>query len=177
MRRRELGFTTIELVVAFTVAAVIASATASATFQILHGTRRSNSHLAAISQVQNASYWISRDTQIANGGTTDNLSANQLLALTWTEHDFDAGTSVYHSVTYTFTDLIDHIGNLKRTYWSSGGANTSTLVGTYLYYNPADSDNTSTASYDDPELTLRLAARSGQSSEIRQYKINRRTNL
>lgn len=177
MRRHEHGFTTIELVVACTVAAIIASAAASTVFQVFHVTESSNSHLTAVRQVQNAGYWIGHDIQIADGATTDNLSGNELVILTWTEHDFDSGDSVYHSVTYAFTDLVDNIGRLKRTYWSSGGGNTETLVGTDLYYNPADSDNTTSASYENPELAFRITARFGDASETREYKLRRRTNF
>jgi len=176
MKQGEKGFTHIELIVAITIIALISGATAMATFQVFHGTERSNNHMTAVRQVHNAGYWISRDTQMAQSVTTDNLTLPDFLVLSWTERDY-ADEPTYHSVTYFFEDLTDGIGKLKRSHWSSAGANEQTLVAQYIYYDPDDPDDTSEASYQSPALTVQLTALFEETKETREYRINRRPNL
>lgn len=176
MKQGEKGFTAIELVVAMTIMALVGSAAATATVQVLKGTEYNNNHMTAVRQVQNAAYRISQDARMAQSITADNLTPPDFLVLTWTEWD-DAGDPTYHSVTYFFEDLTDGTGKLKRSYWSSAGANEQTLVAEYIYYNPDDPNDTSKASYKSPELTVQLTALSEETSETREYKINRRPNF
>jgi len=177
MKLGEKGFTHIELIVALAIIALIGSATATATIQVLRGTERSNDYMTAVRQVQNAGYRISHDAQMAQGITTDNLTLPDFLVLGWTEWD-SAGDPTYHSVTYFFEDLTDGIGKLKRSHWSSAGANEQTLVADCIYYNPDDSDNTSSkASYQGPVLNVQLTALSGEMRETKEYRINRRPNF
>ena len=176
MKLGEKGYTFIELVVAIAIIALVSGAAAIATFQVFKGTERNNNYMTAVRQVHNAGYWISRDTQMAQSVTADNLTAPDFLLLTWTEWD-DAGAPTYHSVTYFFEDLTDGIGKLKRNHWSSAGASEQTLVAEYIYYNPDDPDNTSKASYQSPVLTVQLTALSEEILETREYRINRRSNL
>ena len=176
MKQGEKGFTAIELLVAITIIALIGSATATATFQVFKGTERSNNHMTAVRQVHNAGYWISRDAQMAQSVTTDNLTPPDFLVLSWTERDY-ADEPTYHSVTYFFEDLTDGIGKLKRNHWSSAGANEQTLVAEYIYYDPDDPDNTSKAGYQKPVLTVQLTALFEETGETREYRINRRSSL
>jgi len=176
MKQGEKGFTYVELVIAIAIIALIGGAAATATVQVLKGTEHNNNYMTAVRQVQNAAYRISQDTRMAQSVITDNLTPPDFLVLTWTEWD-DAGEPTYHSVTYFFEDLTDGTGKLKRSYWSSAGANEQTLVAEYIYYNPDDPGNTSQASYQSPELTVQLMALSEGASETREYKINRRPNF
>jgi len=176
MKLGEKGYTFIELVVAIAIIALVSGAAAIATFQVFKGTERNNNYMTAVRQVHNAGYWISRDTQMAQSVTADNLTAPGFLLLTWTEWD-DAGAPTYHSVTYFFEDQTDGIGKLKRSHWSSAGASEQTLVAEYIYYNPDDPDNTSKASYQSPALTVQLTALSEEILETREYRINRRLNF
>ena len=176
MRRGEKGYTNIELIVALAIIALIGGATAAATFQVFKGTERNNNHMTAVRQVQNAGYWISRDMQMAQSVTADNLTATDFLVLSWTETDY-TDDPPYHSVTYFFEDLTDGIGKLKRSHWSSAGANEETLIAEYVYYDPDDPDNTSKASYQSPVLTVQLTALLEKILETREYRINRRSNL
>lgn len=176
MKQGEKGFTTIELVVAITIMALIGSAAAAATFQVFQGTERNNNHMIAVRQVQNAGYWISRDTPMAQSVTTDNLTLPDFLVLSWTEWD-DAGEPTYHSVTYFFEGLTDGIGKLKRSHWSSAGANEQTLLAEYIYYDPNDPDNTSKASYQSSVLTVQLTSLFEGARETREYRIKHRPNF
>ena len=156
---------------------VLASGAAGAAiFQTLRDTQRNNDHIAAVRQVQNAGYWISRDAQMAQNATTDNLTLPDFLILSWTEWD-DAGDPIYHSARYFFENLTDGIGRLKRNHWSSAGANEYTLVAEYIYYDPDNVDDTSNASYQSPVLTVQLTALFEGALETREYRIKHRPNL
>ena len=176
MKLGEKGFTHIELIVALAIIALIGSATATATIQVLRGTERNNNHITAVRQVQNAGYWISRDAQMAQSVTADNMTPPDFLVLNWTEWD-DAGDPTYHSITYFFENLTDGLGKLKRNHWSSAGINEQTLVAEYIYYDPDDPDNTSKVSYQSPVLTVQLTALSEEIRETREYMINLRPNF
>ncbi len=110
MKLGEKGFTYIELIVALAIIALIGSATATATIQVLRLTGRNNEHMTAVRQVQNAGYWISRDAQMAQSIIVDNLTPPDFLVLNWTEWD-DAGDPIYHSVTYFFEAPITSADN------------------------------------------------------------------
>jgi len=176
MKLGEKGFTLVELVVAITITVLASGAAGAAIFQIFGGTERNSDHLTVVRQVQNAGYWISRDAQMAQSVTTDNLTLPDFLILSWTEWD-EAGEPIYHSVTYFFEDLADGIGKLKRSHWSSAGANEQTLIAQYIYYDPGDVDDTSKASYQSPVLTVKLTAVLEEILETREYKIKRRPGL
>lgn len=177
MKQGEKGFTLIELAVAIAIISLIGSATAATTFQVIKGTERSNDHTTAVRQVQNAGYWISYDTRMAENVVADNLTLPDFLILTWTEWDYDEGDSTYHSVTYFFEDLSDGVGKLKRMHWSSAGANKHILIANHMYYDPDDPDNTSKASYQSPVLTVKLTALFGGAAETREYRVKHRPNL
>ena len=177
MKQGENGFTIIELVVALAIIALIGSAATMTTFQVIKGTERSNNHMTAVRQVQNAGYWISHDTQIAESAIVDNLELPDFLILTWAEQDYAGGEPIYHSVTYFFEDLSDAVGKLKRSHWSSAGANEQTLVAEHIYYDPNDPDNSSKASYESPVLTVQLTAVFGDATETKEYRARHRPNL
>lgn len=172
----EKGFSAIELIVATAIIALIGGAATGAIFQTLEGTERSNHHITCLSQVQNAGYWLSYDAQMADGVVTDDLEPEDFIVLTWTEWDYD-DDSTYHSVRYFFEELSNGVGKLKRSHWSSAGANEQTLVADYIYYDPDDPDNTSKVSYQSPVLTVKLTSISGEAREAREYQIKRRPNF
>ena len=177
MRYSERGFTLIELAVAVAIIALIGSAAAATTFQVIRGSQSGNNRMTAVSQIQNAGYWIGRDVQMAESVDADGLAFPDFIVLNWTERDYDGGDSIYHSATYFFEDLSDDIGKLKREHWSSAGANEQTLIADYIYYDHDDPDNSSKVSYQSPLLTLQLTAISGDAAETREYRMQRRPNL
>lgn len=179
MKEKERGFTIIELLLATAIATLIACAATMGIFQIIKSTERSNEHMTAVRQVQNASYWISRDAQMAESVITDNLSPTDFIFLTWTEREYgDYGSDdTYHSITYFFEELSDEIGKLKRNHWSSAGANAEILVAEYIFYDPGDPVNSSNVSYQDSILAVKLVALFGDAGETREYRISRRQNF
>jgi len=171
MKYGEKGFTLLETVIAIALIAVATGSAGAAIFQVFRGTERNNDYITAVRQVHNAGYWISRDTQMAQSVTTE----PDFLTLSWTE---DAtGDPIYHSVTYSFEDLTDGIGKLKRSHVSSAGADEETLVAQYIYYDPNDVDDTSKASYEQPVLTVQLTTIFEEARETREYRITHRASL
>ncbi len=176
MIRSEKGYTLIELIVAVAVIVLVSGAASITIFQVLKGTETNNSHMNAVRQVQNAGYWISRDAGMAQSIETDNLTSPDCLVFNWTVWDSE-DEAIYHSATYFFEDLTDGIGKLKRSHWSSAGANEQTLIALHIYYAPGDPDNTSKADYQAPVLTLQLASLVDEAREIREYRVTHRPNI
>lgn len=176
MKRGQKGYTLIELAIAVSIMVLVSGAASIAIIQTLKATETNNTHMNAVRQVQNAGYWLSRDARMAQSINTDNLSPPDFLVFSWTEWD-SQNEEVYHSATYSFAGLADGIGNLKRTHWSSAGANEQTLIAQHIYYRPADPDDTSKAVYQAPMLTLQLTAIVEDEMEIREYRIKHRPNI
>jgi hypothetical protein len=155
---------------------LLSGAAAITIFQVLKGTETSNSHINAVSQVQNAGYWISRDAGMAQSIYTENLTSPAFLIFYWTQFT-DDDEKIFHSANYSFEGLNEGIGKLKRTHMSSAGANEQTLIATHIYYAPADQDDTSRAEYQAPLLTLRLTSIVEDAIERREYHIQNRPNV
>ena len=187
MKRSERGFTLIEILLVMAIVALIAGAATMATFQVINVTNRSNNHMTVIRQVQNAGYWISHDALMAESVITGNLTPPDFLFLTFTwtewgyEDDHHGEDTIYHLVTYSFSfqDLSDGIGKLRRTHWSTAGANEQTLVAQYVYYNQDDLDDPDnpTASSDNSVLTMQITASLGEAEETREYTVWHRPNF
>ena len=173
MKLDEKGYTLVELIIAITIMALVTAAAGGAIFQVFRNIERNNDHMTAVHQVQNAGYWISRDAQMAESVITDNLTLPDFFILNWTEWD-DDGDPIYHSATYSLEDLTNSIGKLKRSHWSSAGANEQTQIAEYIYYDPDDVNDTSKVSYQKPVITVQLTALFEESLETREYKIKRR---
>lgn len=159
MKLGERGFTTIELVIALAIMALVSGAATAATFQVFRCTERNNNHMTAVCQVQNAGYWISRDAQRAQGLITDNLTTPDFLVLSWT----DENSGDIYQVTYTLEDMPG--GGLKKLLRSqsvNGGANVTMLVAQYI---EASLDKTS-CEFTDNTLILNVTATVGSGSQI-----------
>jgi len=180
MKRSERGFTLIELLISIAIVALMAGAATMATFQVINVTKSSNDQMTVIRQVQNAGYWISHDTLMAENVIVDNLTPSSFLILTWTEWSYEEDEdSIYHSVTYSLQDRSDGIRTLKRQHliyiyddeleeWEET-ENTITLVAehidtTYATYEPDEPD-------EAPVLTVQIAASRGDAGETREYRI------
>jgi len=179
IKRDQRGFTLIEVLVAMIIVFLIAGAAGMATVQGVNITQQSNDQMTVIREVQNAGYWISRDAQMAEDVIVDDdPETADFLILLWTEWDEGKGTlSAYNVATYSLEDVVGGIAKLKRTHWSSAGANKQTLVAEYIYYNPGDPDNTTKASYQSPVLTMQITASFGEAEETKEYAVQRRPNF
>jgi len=176
MKQGEKGFSLIELIVVTAVIALISGAATMTVFQVVKSTESSNDRMTAGNQVQNAGYWISRDAQMAESVTTDNLTPPDFLILKWTDWGYDED-SIYHSVVYSLENVSGGIGKLRRTHQDSVGTDEQLLVAEYIYYNPSDPDNTTKASYESGVLIMQLVAVFGDAEETREYRIYCRPNF
>ena len=93
INRNQMGFTLIELMLAIAITGVITGAITTTIFQVVNSSARTNNHMMAVRQVQNAGYWVSRDAQMAQvvepaGELVDTPAGTGFpLTLTWTEWD------------------------------------------------------------------------------------------
>jgi prepilin-type N-terminal cleavage/methylation domain-containing protein len=176
MRRNEGGFTLIEIAVAVSLSAILAAAGAAFTFHALHTSAQNGAHLTALSNVQNAGYWISRDASMADNVITDNITSPTLLVLLWTDWGYDTN-NVYWAVSYSVDNVTGGIGQLNRWFQSSTGIDQKTVVAENVYYDPADPDNSTGISYENRVIKLRVVTRSGDVIETRTYDTYRRPNF
>jgi prepilin-type N-terminal cleavage/methylation domain-containing protein len=103
INRNQRGFTLVEVLIAIVIAGIIGSAVTMTIFQVYDSNARSNTHMKAVKEVENAIHYITRDaqmTQSINRTAPDGFP----LTLAWVEWD---GTS--RSVTYQIQD-----GQLQR---------------------------------------------------------------
>ncbi len=125
INKSQRGFTLIELLVALAITGLLASGLGMTIFQILNGNAQSSSQMTVVRQVQNAGYWISQDTLMAQVVEPDPGATGFPLTLTWTEFGVDGDV---HRVVYSLT--VDN--ELMRTYSINGGPSVTTFVAQYI---------------------------------------------
>ena len=88
--------TLIEVVIACTITAVIIGGLSVAIYTIVNITERGNAESAALHDLQQASYWIGNDTQMAwTTSLSDGGSATNNVTLRWTNGDGSSHYSIY----------------------------------------------------------------------------------
>jgi len=175
MKISEKGFTLVEILVAFSIVSVIILSAPMVIFPISRGNERNTEYITSVRQVENAGYWIGLDTQMAHSVVADNLTLPDFLIFGWIEWDA-GGEPTYHSVRYFFEDMTDSVGKLKRYHWSSDGNSEQTLIAQYIYCDADNVTHTSTASYQNPMLAVKLTYLGNDMLESREFKIIRRPN-
>ena len=168
MKQGKNGFTIIGLAVTLAIVSIIGSAAATATFQVVKSAGRNENHMTAVRQVQNAGYWISRDTQMAESVVVDNLEAPNFLVLSWTEEN--SGDN--YQVVYTLENMAEgELKELRRNRSINGGASTATLVAQYI---DPDAQKTN-CEFTNGILTLTVTATDSDASlpqsETRTYTV------
>ena len=169
MKQGEEGFTFIEIVMVIAIIALIAGAATMVTFQLVRGTERSNDHMTAINQVQNAGYWISRDAQMAENVTTD----GNFLTLSWGEEE----ESVYqYQVIYTLEVMPGiELKKLQRHLSIYGVPDSTTFVAQYIDPDPG---RTKCVWWEeDGRLVLTVTANVSTYSQTREYVVVPRPKL
>ena len=159
INKNQRGFTLAELIVALAITGLITGGITMSIFQVFDINTRSNNHMTAVRQVQNAGYWISHDAQMARDVAPDPGDTGFPLVLTWTEW---GGT--VNEVTYTLVD-----SELKRSH-SVDGEPSETVVAQYI-----DSVSCQLDPLDNRKLTFTITATvSGgwkEASETRVYEV------
>jgi len=160
--KNQRGLTLIEVLVALVAMGVILIPVAMGTIQIINGSGLSNNGVVAVSSVQNAGDWMSRDARMAEIVSlppSGNFTLGNL-TLTWTDY----GNNTY-TVIYSVTG-----GELRRSYSVNGGTPTVTIV--------ARNIKEVTSSYAGGLLTLTITATVGSgrqtANETRTYEIRLR---
>ncbi len=105
------GFTLIEILVAMVVGGMITAGVITAVFQIVYGTGQIREESVALSDIDNAAHWLTRDVVL--GRSTDLVDGASLpvsqMTLTWDDSTWwaEQEESISHSVIYTYsgTDL------------------------------------------------------------------------
>ncbi len=94
--------------------------------------------------------------------------------MSWTSYGYDGAPSVAHTVTYSFVGMSGGVGRLVRTYVTSSGVDEQAMVGEYIYYEPADTVNSSKVSFQDSKLAIKLTSRYGGAVRSSEYGLLRR---
>ena len=144
--KSQKGFTLNELLIALAITGVIGGTITMSIIQLVSVNAQNTSRITALKQVENATYWISRDAQMAQTVQTVGGSGFPL-TLTWV--DFD---NTSNNVTYSLQS-----GELRRAYSVNGGQPTVTVVAKQI-------SNNSTATnfqFDGDVLTFKITASPG----------------
>jgi prepilin-type N-terminal cleavage/methylation domain-containing protein len=164
VNKSQKGMTMLELLVAFAVTGIISGGITTTLYQMVTGSARTNNHMMAVKQVQNAGYWVSRDAQAAQSVAVDEGEATGFpLTLAWTDWDDTENT-----VTYTLvgTEL-----------WRDDGVQQS-AVAQFVDVDPAqtscDFADTNGDEVEDTvifRVTVTIGSGLQQETETREYRI------
>ena len=127
INKNQRGFTFIEIIIVIAIAGIITGGITTTIFQVLTGSARTNNHMTAVRQVQNAGYWVSLDAQMAQSIIFDDPATSgvtEFLTLTWTYWD----SGEVNRVAYTFVNIPDStLKDLQRIH-TSGVATVETGI-------------------------------------------------
>jgi type II secretory pathway pseudopilin PulG len=161
INKNQKGITLIELIMVIAITALIIGVIVMSISLLLNVSARSDNHMLAVRQVQNAGYWISRDVQMAQSVVTDEGSTGFPLDVAWKDWDTNL-----HEITY---NLLGN-GELKRSYSVNGGGASETLIAQYI-----ESIEVAPRPFTGDKLTLTVTAAVGGwpkvENETRVYEI------
>jgi prepilin-type N-terminal cleavage/methylation domain-containing protein len=101
------GFTLIEILVAMLVGGMITAGVITGIFQIVYGTGQIREESVALSDIDNAAHWLTRDVVLGQSTDLDDdapLPVSQM-TLTWDDSTWwaEQEESISHSVIYTYS--------------------------------------------------------------------------
>lgn len=163
VNKKQGGFTLIELMLAIALSGIITGAITATIFQLVDGSARTNNHMIAVRQAQEAGFFVSRDAQmiqeepVIERNVDDELES---ITLTWT----DWGGTV-NVVIYTF----EGTGEVRELWRDDGDG--KVIIAQFI--NP-DLDKTD-CNFEDGRLTFMVTttvgAGSQEQSETRTYEV------
>ncbi|MFC1920473.1 type II secretion system protein J [Chloroflexota bacterium] len=175
MKTGEKGFTLNEVLVSLLITALIAASALMVIYQTVRGNEHNTDYMTSVGQAANAGFRISRDVMMAHSVSTDNLTPPDFIVLNWTVWD-ESDEPVYHSVKYSFEDVINNVGTLFRYHWSSDGSNYKTMVARNICYDSTNTTYTSRASYEKPLVALTITSFCDDIMESKDYMIMNRSD-
>ena len=168
INKNQKGFTLIEMLVALAITGLIGTGIMISISQVINANHQVSSHMIAITQVENAGYWISRDAQMSQSIIAD----TENLTLAWVGREYESAGDTYvntYKVSYTHagSELWRH--QEVTTYDSSGHlvgtAPSQMLVAKYTAIAPSMAGS---------KLTVLITASVGEAQEERIYEITPR---
>lgn len=129
--RNQAGVTLIELLIATGISTAILGGLAAGIFAIMSVTGRGNDEIAALKDIQSASFWINRDARMARQAVTGGGSPADNVTLSWNDSSGGSHTSKY---TFTGSELQrKYDGELTTVAWNLSSVEFS-LSGDMLTY-------------------------------------------
>jgi len=168
LKKKQSGFTLIELTVSLAIMGAICLGATVANAQIINQTARNSDFTTASRQTLNAIHWISRDAQMShsiNGTAGFPLTDN--LTMSWKEWDNSEHVAIYYLQNNT----------LKRSYTVNGSLPQVTLIAEYIN-NDAALTNCTTA---NGILTIKITSTVGENEKVvnftKEANISSRPNI
>jgi len=160
MNKNQRGFTLLEMLLAILIGSLIAGGITATIFQVVMGSARTNNHMTAVRQVQNAGYWVSHDAQMAQNVTVGAASGFPL-TLSWIDSDSKTNQAIYSLENMSSGTL----KQLRRTFSKTAETTKTGIMAQFI-----DSASTSCA-LNNGVLTLNVTATVGGQTETRVYDV------
>ena len=164
MKRREKGFTMLELLLVIAITGAIIAPLTMATISLLTNPQRTVDQGIVLQQVQNSGYWVSRDVQMARYVTPGATNGFPLTL----DIPVDTDENNDYSIDYLFD-----ASKLKRQVYDALHILVSeTLIADYI-----DTDNTSFTTVEPGVYKLTVKAVTDTAHITRSYEIKQRLSL
>lgn len=172
INKNQIGFTLTELVIVLAISGVITSGVTAAVYQIISGNARSSNHMTAVRQVQDAGYWVSHDSQMAQSSSVNATATTGFpLTLTWTEW----GNNNNCKVVYYLQNMAgSSLKRLQRSYSENGTTLDNSIVASYVDISgspPKTSCNKTTEGVIIFTITVTVGTSPYEGNETRVYEI------
>jgi prepilin-type N-terminal cleavage/methylation domain-containing protein len=142
MKNNQRGFTLIELIIAVAITALITGGITTALYQVYNVNTLNTNHMTATRQVQNAGFWISQDSQMAQIVVTADdagTAETEFLILSWSgwDYEIDGDTGIdYVEVRYSYDAATSEVWRseaITTTVYDSRGQFVETINSSSLF--------------------------------------------
>ena len=158
---------------ALAITGLIVPAASGTVIQILQSTH-TTAHMLALRQVQNAGFWMSRDSLQGQEVTVPGVNNGFPFTLEWIDWD----DNDVHQVVYSLEDMTSgSLKEIQRQEKVNGSVVATTVVGKYIEFDADDSGVTSCAwDASTKVFTFTITVTVTEQSETREYKVWPRTS-